>query len=54
MTGNELIKCLQRLSDEELEQDVVMFDGPSYYTPYKVEVMGDKCGENLKGKIMID
>jgi hypothetical protein len=54
MTAKELIKALQDLGEENLNRDIVMFDGPSYYTPYKVEVMTDKNWGKLIGKIIID
>ena len=54
MTARELIKALQDLGEDNLDKDVIMFDGPSYYTPYKVEVMTDNNWSKLIGKIMID
>ena len=55
MTARELIKALQDLGEDNLDREVIMFDGPSYYTPYKVEIMKDKnWGKKLQGKIMID
>lgn len=54
MTARELIKALQDLGEENLDKQVIMFDGPTYYTPYKVEVMTDKNWDKLKDKIMID
>ncbi len=49
MTVRELIKTLQDLGDENLDREVevfdkkvLVFDGPSYYTPYKVEVHKDR------------
>ena len=54
MTARELIKALQDLGEENLDEQVIMFDGPSFYTPYKVEVMTDKNWGKLKDKIMID
>lgn len=52
MTARELIKALQDLGEENLDKDIIMFDGPSYYTPYKVEIL--KHWGQLSGKIMID
>ncbi|MDO4212226.1 MAG: hypothetical protein Q4D23_11055 [Bacteroidales bacterium] len=43
MKVKELIEQLQK---EPQEQDVIMFDGPSYYTPYKVETQ-DWRGEKV-------
>lgn len=54
MTGKELLKILQEFSDEDLDRDIVMFDGPSYYTPCKVKVMEEKWGKRLQGKLLID
>ena len=54
MTARELIKALQDLGDEALDKQVIMFDGPSWYTPYKVEILSKDWGERLQGKIMID
>ena len=55
MTAHELIKALQDLGEENLDKDVIMFDGPAWYTPYKVEVIKDKnWGKRLQGKIMIN
>ena len=54
MTGRELIKALQDLGDENLDREIVMFDGPSYYTPYKVEVLNDRKWGRQYGCIMID
>lgn len=34
MTVAELIKALQKMPQDK---EVIMFDGPSQYTPYKVE-----------------
>ena len=54
MTGKELIKALQDLGDENLDREIVMFDGPSYYTPYKIEVLKDRKWGKQYGCIMID
>ena len=55
MTARELIKALQDLGEEDLDRDIIMFDGPSFYTPYKVKILEDKAwGNRLIGKIMID
>ncbi len=53
MTGRELIKALQGLGEENLDRDIVMFDGPSWYTPYKVAILSKDWGKQA-GKIMID
>ena len=37
MTARELIKALQDLGEDNLDREICMFDGPSWYTPYKVE-----------------
>ena len=55
MTARELIKALQDLGEENLDRNIVMFDGPSFYSPYKVKILEDKAwGNRLIGKIMID
>ena len=54
MTAGELIEALKALGEKKnLDKEVIMFDGPSYYTPYKVEVM-DKTWGKLKGNILLD
>ena len=55
MTARELIKALQDLGEENLDRNIVMFDGPSLYTPYKVKILEEKeWGNRLIGKIIID
>ena len=54
MTASELIKALQNLGEEALDKEICMFDGPSWYTPYKIEILGKDWGERLQGKVMID
>lgn len=54
MTARDLIKALQDLGDENLDREIVMFDGPSYCTPYKVTVLKDKSWSRQYGKILID
>ena len=53
MTARGLIKTLQDLGEENLDKEIIMFDGPSYYTPYKVEIL-DGQFSHLQGKILID
>jgi hypothetical protein len=53
MTARELIKALQDLGEENLDREIIMFDGPSHYTPYKVEIL-DWQLSHLQGKILID
>lgn len=53
MTVKELIKALQDLGEENQNKQVIMFDGPSYYTPYKVKVL-DGQFSHLQGKVLID
>lgn len=53
MTARELIKALQDLGEKSLDREIIMFDGPSYYTPYKVEML-DNQFSHLQGKILID
>lgn len=53
MTAKELIKALQDLGEENQDRQIIMFDGPSYFTPYKVEIL-DEQFNTLQGKILID
>lgn len=53
MTAKELIQALQNLGEENLDRDIVFFDGPNYFTPYKVEIL-DGQFSHLQGKILID
>lgn len=50
MTVSELIEALQKMPQD---RTVIMFDGPFYYTPSKVEV-ADWGGKKIKGKVIID
>ena len=54
MTGRQLISLIQNLGEENLDREIVMFDGPSHYTPYKVEILKEEQWHNLAGKILID
>lgn len=54
MTARELIKALQELGEENLDREVVMFDGPSYYTPHKVKVLKDRKWGRQYGKVLVD
>lgn len=54
MTARQLITALQSLGEENLDREICIFDGPSWYTPYKVEVLDDDKWKRLKGKILID
>lgn len=49
MTVAELIAELQKMPQD---RDVVMFDGPAYYTPYRVCVCDWKG--DMNGKVIID
>lgn len=53
MTAKELIKALQNLGEENQDRQIIMFDGPSYFTPYKVKIL-DGQFSHLQGKILID
>lgn len=53
MTGRQLIESLQNLGEENLDREIIMFDGPSFYTPYKVEIYNSHK-KILDGKILID
>lgn len=55
MTVLELINALKDLGEENYNKEIVMFDGPSYYTPWKVEPMEVKdWGKKFKNKILLD
>lgn len=49
MKVKELIAELQK---QDPEKDVIMFDGPSYYTPSRIFEWESKG--NLQGKVIID
>jgi len=51
MIVKELIKALQNMPED---QEVVMFDSLSYYTPSKVYVCNWTNSSDLKGKVIID
>lgn len=53
MTVRELIQQAQELGEENLDKDVIMFDGPSWYTPTKIVLMGESW-PRFKGKVLID
>lgn len=53
MTARELIHQAQQLGEENLDKEVIMFDGPSYFTPTKIVVL-DESWPRLKGKVLID
>ena len=53
MTARELINNIQSLGEKNLDREVVMFDGPAWYTPFKIEILSKTWG-NLKGRILID
>lgn len=50
MTVAELIKELEKMPQE---QTVIMFDGPSFYTPCRVYIC-DWKEKRFNGKIVID
>lgn len=53
MTARELIKALQDLG--ELDKEIVIFDGPSYFTPSRIMILKGKCyNKELQGTILID
>lgn len=54
MTAEQLIKALQDLGQENLQREIVIFDGPSYCTPTRVEILNDPWSKKLQGLIMID
>lgn len=49
MKVSELIKELEKMPQE---QEIIMFDGPSYYTPSKVYICEWKGRTN--GKVVIE
>jgi hypothetical protein len=53
MTARELINNIQSLGEKNLDREVVMFDGPAYYTPSKVEIL-DSTWKSFEGYILID
>ena len=53
MTARQLIKSLQNLGEENLDREIIMMDGSDYYTPYKVEILGESWLRH-KDKILID
>ena len=53
MTARELINRLQALGEENLDSNIVMFDGPAWYTPSRIDVL-DESFKNHKGEILID
>ena len=54
MTVKELIFSLQELGEENLDREVIMFDGPSSYIPCKIEILDEQWGKKLVGKVLID
>lgn len=50
MTVSELIKELEKMPQEK---EVIMFDGPAYYTPSKVYIC-DWKEKRFNGKVVID
>lgn len=55
MTVNDLIRSLQKLGEENLDKEVIIFDCASHFTPYKVEVLKDGYWrKELVGKVLID
>lgn len=57
MTVRQLIDKLQKLGEKNLDKEVWMFDGPTYYTPYRVKIIDESMGlknKTLLGGIMID
>lgn len=54
MTARELIEALQELGKENLDREVITFDGPAYGVVSTVKILGDDWSKRLKGKIWID
>ncbi len=54
MTARELIKALQGLGNENLDREIVISDGPKYWTPYTVKVLNSKIYGEQRGNILID
>lgn len=53
MTARQLIESLQNLGEENLDREILIFDGPSFCTPYKVEIYRSHK-KILDGRILID
>lgn len=47
-------ELIEELKQQPQDADVVMFDGPSYYTPSKVYMWQMKGKSKLNGKVVID
>lgn len=55
MTARELITQLQSLGESNIDREVVMVDGPAFFTPYRVKILEeDSWSKYTKGKILID
>lgn len=50
MTVSELIEALEKMPQDRI---VIMFDGPSYYTP-SVVYESDKYGKDKTLKVIVD
>lgn len=50
MTVAELVKELEKMPQDK---QVIMFDGPSYYTPCRIFIC-DWESKGLNGKVIID
>ena len=50
MTVAELIKKLEKMPQDKT---IIMFDGPSYFTPCKVYI-AEGYGKDINGKVIID
>lgn len=53
MTVRELIHQAEALGDEHFDKEVIMFDGPSYFTPTKMVVLGESW-PRFKDKVLLD
>lgn len=54
MTARELIKALQDLGEDNLDRKIIMFDGPSFFTPCTVKILNHSRWGDKAGLIMID
>ena len=52
MIVRELIHQAQQLGEENLDKEVIMFDGLSCFTPTKMIVLGESW-PRFKGKVLI-
>lgn len=54
MTVLELIETLKNLGEENYNREIVIFDGPSCFTPTRLEILKKDTWFKLKDKVLID